>query len=309
MSEQIVVGVDGSQAAENALIWAADTASRRGAHLAIVHCGAGARAEATSAGSVDYHHQVLREAVATAIEVSGTCNVSTVLRVEHPSQVLLELSETADMLVLGSRGVGAIAGNLLGSVAHRVASHGRCPVVIVPQNWRAPSAERGRPVSVGVSASPPGRDAVEFAFAEAESRGVPLIAVRAWAEFDWVAPVANFMTAGHDGVRYREQEQLTRLVDDAWRRHPSVEVDTELSSETRYDALLGAARRSDLLVMGCRNDEHLLSRLGAVGSRLLHSSPCPVVIVGQPAVVSGDGESAGSAIAAATSSVVEGELP
>jgi nucleotide-binding universal stress UspA family protein len=308
MSEQIVVGVDGSQAAENALIWAADTASRRGAQLVIVHAGAGARANATSTGTVDYHHQVLREAVATAIEVSGTCNVTTILRVEHPSQVLLELSETADVLVLGSRGVGAIAATLLGSVAHRVASHGRCPVVIVPQSGRAPSAERGRPVSVGVSASPSGRDAVEFAFAEAESRGVPLIAVRAWAEFDWATPGANFMTAGHDGMRRQEQEQLSRLVDDAWRRHPSVEVDTELASETRYDALLGAARRSDLLVIGCRNDDHLLSRLGAAGSRLLHTSPCPVVIVGQPAAQSGGGASAGS-LTAATSSAAEGESP
>jgi hypothetical protein len=96
------------------------------------------------------------------------------------------------------------------------------------------------------------------------------------------------MTAGHDEVRHLEQEQLTRLVDDAWRRHPSIEVNTELSSETRYDALLGAAQRSDLVVMGWRNDDHLLSRLGPVGSRLLRTSPCPTVIVGQPYAVDSD---------------------
>src|SRR6266536_3409539 len=181
MSERIVVGVDGSQAAEKALMWAADTASRKGAHLVIGHGDAAVRADAAPMSAVDYDHRLLREAVATAIEVSGACDISTVLRAEHPSRLLLELGETADMLVVGSRGAGAVP-TLLGSVAYRVAAHGRCPVVVVPENWRVPSAEEARPVSVGVSASASGRDALEFAIDEAESRGVPLIAVRSCAE-------------------------------------------------------------------------------------------------------------------------------
>ncbi|HEY7050452.1 MAG TPA: universal stress protein [Jatrophihabitantaceae bacterium] len=292
MSEQIVVGVDGSEAAENALIWAAETASRDGAHLVIAHGDSTRQVEPSPGTGVDYHHQLLREAVAVAVEVSGACNISTVLRAEHPSQLLLELSQTADVVVVGSRGVGAVAGTLLGSVAHKVAAHARCAVVVVPEGWRSPSAEKQRPVAVGVSASESGQQALEFAFSEAERRGVPLVAVRSWAHFDWTIPVADFTAAGHDEVRHREQEQLNALIDEVWRRHPAVEVDIELSSETLFSALHGAAERADLLVIGCRNADHLFSRLGIVGMRLLHSSPCPVVIVGQPTALAGDGERA-----------------
>lgn len=291
MSEQIVVGVDGSEAAEKALIWAAEIASRDGAHLVIAHGDPNrSHIEPATGSGPDYDHQLLREAIATAVEVSGTCNISTVLRDEHPSQLLLELSEDAALVVVGSRGVGAVVSTLLGSVAHRVAAHGRCPVVVVPESWRDPSADERRPVAVGVSASESGRQALEFAFVEAERRHVPLIAVRAWAEFDWTKPVADYMSAGHDGVRHREQAQLDEVVEEAWRRHPSVGVDIELASETLFNTLHGAAERSDLLVLGCRNDDHLFSRLGTVGMRLLHTSPCPVVIVGQPTVLPGDGE-------------------
>jgi nucleotide-binding universal stress UspA family protein len=292
MPEQIVVGVDGSEAAEKALIWAAETASRDGAHLVIAHGDSAKPVEASPGTGVDYHHQLLREAIATAVEVSGSCNISTVLRAEHPSRLLLELSQTADLLVVGSRGAGAVAGTLLGSVAHKAAAHGRCPVVVVPQAWRSPSVEEQRPVAVGVSASESGRQAVEFGFAEAERRGVALIAVRCWAQFDWTLPVADYMAAGHEELRHREQDQLNALVDEVWRRHPSVEVDLELSSETVYNALHGAAERCDLLVIGCRNDDHLFSRIGTVGMRLLHSSPCPVAIVGQPVALAADRERA-----------------
>jgi nucleotide-binding universal stress UspA family protein len=292
MPEQIVVGVDGSAAAEKALIWAAETAARDGAHLVIAHGDSAKPVEAPPGTGVDYHHQLLREAIATAVEVSGACNISTLLRAEHPSQLLLELSQTADLVVVGSRGAGAVAGTLLGSVAHKVAAHGRCPVVVVPETWRSPSVEEQRPVAVGVSASDSGRHALEFAFAEAERRGVALVAIRCWAQFDWTLPVADYMAAGHEQLRHREQDQLNALVDDVWRRHPSVEVDIELSSETVFNALHDAAKRSDLMVLGCRNDDHLFSRLGTVGMRLLHSSPCPVVIVGQPTVLAGDGDRA-----------------
>ena len=63
MSEQIVVGVDGSEAAEKALIWAAETASRNGAHLVIAHGDSARPAEALPGTGVDYHHQLLREAI------------------------------------------------------------------------------------------------------------------------------------------------------------------------------------------------------------------------------------------------------
>jgi nucleotide-binding universal stress UspA family protein len=49
----------------------------------------------------------------------------------HPAQVLLNVADRADLLVVGSRGHGGVAGALLGSVSQHCAHHARCPVLIV----------------------------------------------------------------------------------------------------------------------------------------------------------------------------------
>ncbi len=58
--------------------------------------------------------------------------VSMVIRAEGPAFGLLERSEGADMLVVGSRGMGGFKGLLLGSVSTHCVHHARCPVVVVP---------------------------------------------------------------------------------------------------------------------------------------------------------------------------------
>lgn len=291
---QIVVGVDGSEPAERALIWAAETAARNGAALVIAHGGESpSKAEQEREELSDFSSGLLKEAVATAVDVPGVGDVSTVLSEDPPADVLLGMSEAADMIVVGTHGEGWIVGALLGSVTYRVAAHAHCPVIVVPEGWRAPEAEEVRAVTVGISPSPSGQDALEFAFIEAERRGVPLLAVRSWAEFDWSTPTKSFLSGDHDSLRHEQQELLTTLVEAAWRRHPTVEVDLELSTEPVYRALHGAAARADLLVLGCRHaDGHRFSRLGPIASRLLHTSSCPVAIVGHPARAEGEHEPA-----------------
>jgi nucleotide-binding universal stress UspA family protein len=284
MTRQIVVGVDGSPPAERALVWAADAASRDEAQLLIAHGGDVLRkAELALDDGRDYSWDLLRDAVATAIDVGGTCNVSTVLRRQSPVELLLELSDDARMVVVGTHGAGRIVGALLGSVAYRVAAHARCPVVVVPEGWRAPATGDRRAIAVGVSGSVSGEDALEFAFDEAERAGVPLVAVRSWTGLDSTRRGVDLVSNGNDRLRHEQQELLTGIVEAAWARHPSVEVVTELSSEAVYDALLAAATRADLIVLGCRHaDDHMFSRLGPIASRLLHTSPCPVALVGHP---------------------------
>jgi nucleotide-binding universal stress UspA family protein len=284
MSRQIVVGVDGSPPAERALVWAVDAATRDDAQLLIAHGGdVLPKAELALGGGRDYSRDLLRDAVATAIDVGGTCNVSTVLRQQSPAELLLELSDDARMVVVGTHGAGRIVGALLGSVAYRVAAHARCPVVVVPEGWRAPATGEARAITVGVSGSVSGGDALEFAFDEAERAGVPLVAVRSWTELDSTRRDVDLANNGNERLRHEQQELLTGIVEAAWARHPTVEVVTELSSEPVYDALLAAAARADLLVLGCRHaDDHMFSRLGPIASRLLHTSPCPVAVVGHP---------------------------
>ena len=53
------------------------------------------------------------------------------LRMGHPESVLREVSQTADLVVVGSRGRGPIRSTVLGSVSHDVLLHARCPVAVV----------------------------------------------------------------------------------------------------------------------------------------------------------------------------------
>jgi nucleotide-binding universal stress UspA family protein len=283
MGMRIVVGVDGSQAAGRALVWAAETASRDHRQLVIAHSGeVPAKTDVASGDAPDDSRDLLRDAVATAIDVGRHCDVTTVLRDVAPAQLLLDLSNEAQALVVGTRGRGRIVGVLLGSVAYRVAAHARCPVVVVPEDWRAPG-DASHLVAVGVSSSSSGREALEYALAEAERRGSALVAVRSWPERESGAQPGDAAVKGNGTVRQQQQELLSALVEQARAEHPGVEVVTDLTSAPVYDALFAAAGKADLLVLGCRHDDdHHFSRLGPIASRLLHTAPCPVAIVGHP---------------------------
>jgi nucleotide-binding universal stress UspA family protein len=57
---------------------------------------------------------------------------------EHPVAALIQASETADLVVVGSRGLNAFASAVLGSVSHGVLHHVTCPVAIVRPREEAP---------------------------------------------------------------------------------------------------------------------------------------------------------------------------
>jgi len=286
MRRHIVVGVDGSGAGETALLWAAEEASRRGLHLLIALAGEVlTESEHRLSGARDESAEILRHSAATAMVAGRPCTIATMLREQPPTELLLALSEDAEMIVVGTHGRGRIAGALLGSVAYRVARNARCAVSVVPAGWRAPVAGSRRFVAVGVSPSRPGYEALEFAFAAAEQRGVLLLAVRSRPGFATRLLAAT--ADGYDGARDGQQPLLTTLVRTAGRTHPGVEVVTELSRGPAAAALLAAAERAELLVVG-RPDaaDRRLCRLGAVMPHLLPSVACPVVVIGQPVQLS-----------------------
>ena len=141
MSARVVVGIDGSPEAETALRFAADEAAKRGLPLRIV-CAWEAPAgtyigEAfapTADGIVEAEHHaddVLRAALE---RLAGGAAIETeALAVEgSPAQVLIEQSRDAALLVVGSRGRGAAAGLLLGSVSQKLTQHAPCPLAVVP---------------------------------------------------------------------------------------------------------------------------------------------------------------------------------
>ncbi len=151
----IVAATDGSDAADRAIDFAADLASKFGAGLVLTYVIAPAatasahtspvrslanvraptRIEDASLSEVvrEMAEELLRKAKGRA-EARGALHVDIAVRVGEPTEVILALAEErkADTIVLGKRGQGRLAGLLLGSVSQRVTTLARCAVVVIP---------------------------------------------------------------------------------------------------------------------------------------------------------------------------------
>jgi nucleotide-binding universal stress UspA family protein len=137
----IVVGVDGSESARAALGFALDEARLRGAAVRVVgvwhvpvtaYGGAMVAPDPSLAGDLESQmSRVLGRALEEASDVAPGVDVETVVREGAPAGVLLEEAQGAELLVVGSRGLGGFRGLLLGSVSQQCAHHAPCPVVIV----------------------------------------------------------------------------------------------------------------------------------------------------------------------------------
>jgi nucleotide-binding universal stress UspA family protein len=150
----IVVGVDHSKGAKAALRFALEEARLRQATLHVVHAwqfgyigatglegwlpAAGGELDDFRKGAAAALDETLKEVAA------DTDSVTIERRAEQgtPAEVLIEESQGADLLVVGSRGHGGFAQLLLGSVSQQCAQHASCPVVIVRGTSANGSEER-----------------------------------------------------------------------------------------------------------------------------------------------------------------------
>jgi nucleotide-binding universal stress UspA family protein len=151
---RIVVGVDGSTSSRAALAWAVRQADMTGAEVDAVIAwhypvmvGGVPFAPIGALDTADYGDfaaKVLSDAVSEIVEPDGRVKVSLTVRQGIAAQVLLEASDGADLLVVGSRGHGGFTEALLGSVSQACVHHARCPVVIIraPARASSPASEQ-----------------------------------------------------------------------------------------------------------------------------------------------------------------------
>jgi nucleotide-binding universal stress UspA family protein len=141
MGATIVVGVDGSASAHAAVTWAAAEARMREAavHLVVAYryplafAGTGADPSVAAPDEQRRAEAVLDEAIAAAGEELDGLGVSRHVKGgEGPGHALVSHAAGADLLVLGTKGLGGVSGFTLGSVSHYCVSHAHCPVVVVP---------------------------------------------------------------------------------------------------------------------------------------------------------------------------------
>ncbi|MFF7648206.1 universal stress protein [Streptomyces canus] len=290
MPRTVMVGLDGSPESVAAAEWAADEALARAAPLCLVHAGdqppydyvpfAG---EAVAPPDADRAAVMLREVAAVlAYRRPGLRLTSTRLS-GRPAAALTEAARGADVLVLGSRGLGRTAGYLLGSVASAVLARAERPVVLV----RATAGQR--PHHEGTAALPgPRRDVVlglalrdrpaetvlEFAFDMAAHRRAGLRVVHGWSS----------STAQDAGPHREPQTGGGEALADAlrpWReKFPRVEVVEEAVVGTAGSHLVDVSRQAALVVVGRRRRPAPLGpHIGPVTHQVLREALSPVAVV------------------------------
>lgn len=285
----VVVGVDGSASALHATRWAAREARRRDAPLRLVHACqlAPVRQPRQVAVPPDYQAAVLEQGRHWLSEASDAARqavpglaVATDLHDGVAADVLITESNTAQLMVMGSRGLGGFKSLLVGSVAIALSTHGHCPVVVMHSATPNGVPPEDGPIVVGVDGSELSDAALTFAFEAAAARAVPVIAVHTWLDMNmsgaWAVPMESI---DWDGLQKAEERLLTeRLV--AWReKFPHVEVRPIVLRDRPDRALLEQAAGAQMLVVGSRGRGAFTGMgLGSVSQTLLHHAECPVAV-------------------------------
>ncbi len=134
---RIVVGVDGSDLATSALEFAIEEARLRKAQLHVTYAYPVMAMPVTGSTGKDYYEQVEAEAKGFLEKIKDAAPSTVGLEVEwlgapgNPSEVLIEASRDATLLVVGSRGVGGFRGLLMGSVSSQCVHYSHCPVLVI----------------------------------------------------------------------------------------------------------------------------------------------------------------------------------
>ncbi|UUU19024.1 universal stress protein [Streptomyces sp. DSM 40750] len=288
MSGVVVVGVDGSASSLAAVEAAAREARLRGVGLRVVHAffwpamhvPLGPSPLGPPEGGIRHMaDRLVAEAVERARAAAPEVDVSHAVVTGEPLTVLEAQSRAAELVVVGSRGMGGFVGLLVGSTAVHLAAHGRCPVLVVREQ---PSAEG--PIVLGVDGSAAGGHAMDFAFAEAELRKAPLVALHAWTTWNASLPApqdASTPYANPPGALAGEEERLlSEALAGRQERYPGVVVEHRVVHGGTREALMEASQSAQLVVVGARGRGGFAGLLlGSVSQALLHHAHCPVAVV------------------------------
>jgi nucleotide-binding universal stress UspA family protein len=279
----IVVGVDGSAASDAAVFWAARDAAMRNVPLILVHMfkpfvptfpefpmpsGVGVWQE-------DDCRKVLEQAVKIAEDAvprDRKISIASEVKYSRPVPTLVDLSEEAEMIVVGCNGRGAVARVLLGSVSSGVVRSAKCPVAVIRAEASSiPHSDRA-PVLVGVDCSPASEPALAIAFDEASRRGVELTALHAWSD------AAAYQLPWLDWKSEAERS-LGEYLAGSQARYPDVKVNRLIALDHPGRALIEESESAQLVVVGSHGRGGLSGMLlGSVSNAVVHAVRTPVIV-------------------------------
>lgn len=290
MSKPVVVGYDGSTASDLALEWAARAATDRGLPLEVLVTWT---APPTQFGSVTgdlYDSELVDElrsqsdlslerAITQAQEVSPDLAVHGEVLVSPPAASLVERSKQASLVVVGSHGRGGFTGLLLGSISRQVATHAKCPAVVV----RPPANPDADEIVVGVDGSQPSLAAMDWAIDEASRKGFSLRVIHTW-EVPPIGAITGVPTFSPpellEDIKGSEMRTTAEVLAGHRDRYPDVTVAQDVERGSPIHVLCTASERAAMTVVGSRGRGGFVGLLlGSVSHGVVHHAKSPVTVV------------------------------
>jgi nucleotide-binding universal stress UspA family protein len=282
----VVVGVDGSLPSRHALQWAIEEAEIRHVRCRLIKVLTPDAFEVvdrkTALPMFDFLADEQSALSATVADVVangiGSPSTNVELVAGDPVEVLTELARHGDLLVVGTRGHGALTNLFLGSVSSALLHHRVCPTVVVPPtaDWR----ERGNRIVVGVDGSDGAARALRWASDEAQARHCELVVLHAWhVPVVLASPYAPTMVVPSEDCKQAGEAILAQAVG-LLEPGADVAVIPRLVEGAPDRELVAAAADATLVVVGGRGHSGLAAAvLGSTSRGCVHHAPCPVAVI------------------------------
>ncbi|MGW2582281.1 universal stress protein [Streptomyces virginiae] len=288
MANLVTAGLDGSRESVAAARWAAHEADLRGVPLALVHVEEWLERPPLAVATTEVQRQwargLLREASEEIKGLYPELEITARRLSGIPATALAHAAASSDMLVLGSRGLGAITGFILGSIGAGTIAATDQPVVLVraPRDEAKPAegSHPDGPIVTGVDIRHPGDALLSFAFDEAARRGCALRVLHAWAP----PPVVGYGPGLDPGVQEEIGRGIATAVDEMIRpwceKYPSVTVTPEVFIGQSAIQLVDASKGAALVVVGRRIRRSAYgAHIGAIAHAVLHHAAAPVAVI------------------------------
>jgi nucleotide-binding universal stress UspA family protein len=282
----VVVGVDGADPGQAALLWAAAEASRRGLPLHIVTVEEtlaawlplGAALSEVTDILDDSARTLLESAERTVSEKYPHLEVTTAAPEGQPSRLFVKASETAGLLVLGTHGKHKLSHALIGTTAFKTAGHAQCPVVLIHPDRKHDHVSPAR-VVVGIDYSDAATAALDFAATAAGPGGTVRIVHAWWLNATEGAILSTGDTDAAASIIDKHAHELDQLAAQARERYPEVTVEAQPMQGSPVSVLSEAANDADLLVVSKRGKGGFGGLvLGSTALKMMAAAPGPVAL-------------------------------
>jgi nucleotide-binding universal stress UspA family protein len=289
--QELVVGVDGSEASEHALRVALHEAATTHEAVRVLHTWTVPVTGSMTAYTMDFPglQSPLRQETAAgflddivraAQHDVGDLDVQLVQDVHagDAGTELLRAAEHADLLVIGTRQHGGLLSAVLGSATNYVLHHATCPVMVVPAST-APVTSWAK-VVVGVDGSEVGDAALRWGAHRARAHGCPLLAVHTWQLItnpDWYGVPTTSASSYANQVESWLRDHVDTVLAEG---RDGLSVEVRAVQDQAASGLLGSTAADELLVVGSRGRGGFTDLvLGSVAMQCAHHARSAVTVV------------------------------